>query len=786
MTIKTKANKIVKLCTIFCFLLMLNSSYALGMTDDERRPPEHFCPITLARMQDPVVAADGNTYERISIATHFRQRQTSPLTNLPIETTLIPNNALKKMIDEWHFGGVARSSAFEGRSATSIVEKIREEFQTNAVLLGSDHDARDRDIVAVIGNTGAGKSTLVNLLAGKELVVSPDGEDYVLAHPEDPEAMAIGTTGRSQTMYPKSIDVEGLRIFDLPGFNDADGSERNLVNAALIRHILTSARSVRLLVVAGQDQFTSDRSASIKHLMQAIQNLFVVGEQDQDLLNSALFVATKVTAASADVDFLLKKADARDKEALGHQLQTWKSANQLMTMFHPLRDAEGSKKARLRDDLIARLQQPSRHAKIRSLNVSALYPPETVADLKRMFLEVMDTELSDYLQKPLTTVSDYDHEITFCGEGDFWTIFEGNLCARDNAVRILKEFGAAPYAQALRDFIRTHEQRRVGHLEELSERRQARIEDMQMHTQARFKEVIRALPQEDEHDLVFDFAHHKDFYEAVCGQEMLPRLATDPKEQEIVRQQCTGLINHHARTQIERAITESPLVRALMDRAVTESPLVRALLERVATLERRAQEEAAAAAVPAAAIARPLPLAIPDIARGHEAVYRRFVGGRLIYRPTPGSDEGRIDLPIATLADPLMGTFDLSRCSDTGQCLSISTGYRKGKKAENANKLEVWLAPRFLIERDLEGPASHFRPIMGGWSVDAPAGVFWTWGGWYDLGWYDYLTSNSLDQLGDNNLYEKETHAAHRRPHPHVPSVHDMREHASFLVHFKS
>jgi hypothetical protein len=54
-------------------------------------------------MEDPVVAADGYTYERAAIETWFRQgiaRDRSPMTNLPISTALFPNIAIKQQIDE--------------------------------------------------------------------------------------------------------------------------------------------------------------------------------------------------------------------------------------------------------------------------------------------------------------------------------------------------------------------------------------------------------------------------------------------------------------------------------------------------------------------------------------------------------------------------------------------------------------------------------------------------------------------------------------------------------------
>ncbi|MBL8677462.1 MAG: hypothetical protein JNJ47_08645, partial [Alphaproteobacteria bacterium] len=133
-----------------------------------------------------------------------------------------------------------------------------------------------------------------------------------------------------------------------------------------------------------------------------------------------------------------------------------------------------------------------------------------------------------------------------------------------------------------------------------------------------------------------------------------------------------------------------------------------------------------------------LKIVIPEVARGYEEIYERFLKGVLVYRPQEGSNVGKIEMPIADLANPLEGTFDLSRCGDTGKYLSIATGYRKGKKVENASKVEVWLAPRFLIERELQGPASHFAGIMGTWGTRTePFGVFFT-GGWNPLNYYDF------------------------------------------------
>jgi len=61
-----------------------------------------YCPITKKLFQDPVIAADGQTYERRAIVAWFRKYGTSPLTREPMENrTLQTNHIVTKIISEW-------------------------------------------------------------------------------------------------------------------------------------------------------------------------------------------------------------------------------------------------------------------------------------------------------------------------------------------------------------------------------------------------------------------------------------------------------------------------------------------------------------------------------------------------------------------------------------------------------------------------------------------------------------------------------------------------------------
>lgn len=66
-------------------------------------PEEFYCPISMDLMKDPVIIADGHTYERSAIEDWFRlDKQSSPKTNDYLDHLyLTPNRALKNLIQDF-------------------------------------------------------------------------------------------------------------------------------------------------------------------------------------------------------------------------------------------------------------------------------------------------------------------------------------------------------------------------------------------------------------------------------------------------------------------------------------------------------------------------------------------------------------------------------------------------------------------------------------------------------------------------------------------------------------
>ena len=72
-------------------------------------PDDYICPITTEIMTDPVITADGFTYERAAITEWLRTKDTSPKTGATLESkALIPNHLVRGMICAFNERGAAR------------------------------------------------------------------------------------------------------------------------------------------------------------------------------------------------------------------------------------------------------------------------------------------------------------------------------------------------------------------------------------------------------------------------------------------------------------------------------------------------------------------------------------------------------------------------------------------------------------------------------------------------------------------------------------------------------
>ena len=102
---------------------------------DVTMPDDCFCPITLNLIQDPVVAADGFTYEKYAIKHWLKKHNTSPLTGQKLKNkVLTPNLTLKHVIEDFKKKVIAHKQTIHKYSVENKkqTEKIAQlESKTN-------------------------------------------------------------------------------------------------------------------------------------------------------------------------------------------------------------------------------------------------------------------------------------------------------------------------------------------------------------------------------------------------------------------------------------------------------------------------------------------------------------------------------------------------------------------------------------------------------------------------------------------------------------------------------
>ena len=243
----------------------------------------------------------------------------------------------------------------------------------------------------------------------------------------------------------------------------------------------------------------------------------------------------------------------------------------------------------------------------------------------------------------------------------------------------------------------------------------------------------------------------------------------DPESQQSVMREALRAREESARQMEERINRLSPprsvpvggggIVPPLApERVVVEAKRIAdAKIESDRATEEKRAADAKIITVRAAAEAKPAPdmaaeskpmTRLPVIAQGYEAVYRRFINGRLVYKGPAGE---RSFLIADIVNSSLEGEFNLNGLTYTSgsttynisDYLRIKLGCRT--VIENEAKTTVWLVPQFVARAG----GGSFSTVS--WTSDV--GIFCTWGQ-YGLTDLDYLTTMQFDEISSKNLYD--------------------------------
>ncbi|CAJ1966719.1 unnamed protein product [Cylindrotheca closterium] len=184
---------------------------------------------------------------------------------------------------EYSFGSVDSDESFMdlansfGRSFD--INMLKESIETGSKIL--EH-VTNKNVVLVIGKTGAGKSTFIQGIAGKELhetvhVTMCDGKAVEKSVYDAKEALPefiIGHSKSSQTkafcffVPPKQDGKEEIVYIDTPGFEDTRHEEIDIATSVMLSHIAKKCKSLRFVVLINYTSLLEDRGGAARSILR--------------------------------------------------------------------------------------------------------------------------------------------------------------------------------------------------------------------------------------------------------------------------------------------------------------------------------------------------------------------------------------------------------------------------------------------------------------------------------------------------------------------------------------
>lgn len=179
----------------------------------------------------------------------------------------------------------------------------------------SEHE--DESAVLVIGNTGVGKSTLVNYLSGVKLKkVEREVEKYaygrqetiieeVLEVDKSVGQVMIGHDSSSMTAVPNKWhdNQTNITYWDCPGFEDTHGPTQDIANAFYIQRLF-SIPKIKLLLVVQETSLGENRGDAFLNIIRQFSNLVKDFSRYEDCTS---LVVTKASGSLNNVVNKIKK-----------------------------------------------------------------------------------------------------------------------------------------------------------------------------------------------------------------------------------------------------------------------------------------------------------------------------------------------------------------------------------------------------------------------------------------------------------------------------------------------
>ena len=137
-----------------------------------------------------------------------------------------------------------------------------------------------QDVVIILGKTGSGKSTLINLLSGRPLFPQQHEGRIVLDSPNPLPGITIGHNIQAETSVPHSwMHDDNTLYWDCPGFNDNRPNEYAIANAFIIKKLFdicgnNGGRGCKIVLVVSEASLEAPRYEIFIDFVKSLDKIF--------------------------------------------------------------------------------------------------------------------------------------------------------------------------------------------------------------------------------------------------------------------------------------------------------------------------------------------------------------------------------------------------------------------------------------------------------------------------------------------------------------------------------
>jgi len=221
-----------------------------------------------------------------------------------------------------------------------------------------------RDVVALLGSTGSGKSTLIQYIAGKTMVRRNGDRGFEALDPV--AGFEIGhSLGKSQTSHLRHFEHAppsdgaspslGAAFVDTCGYGDTTNKTRDIATSVCLQKISTAARQLRFVVLIPATALRFGRGGPLRALASLVSNilpgvtdfyssphraaftfLFTHTDEQADMINQPFEKVRQLILV--DIESILDGSDTDSKEygLLQWLVECLKDDLPYLFVFHPM------------------------------------------------------------------------------------------------------------------------------------------------------------------------------------------------------------------------------------------------------------------------------------------------------------------------------------------------------------------------------------------------------------------------------------------------------------------